>query len=142
MDSRTDPAEDGDETPLQQLVAGVVIALIFLVGFGLLAVGYPWFWVAFPVGFAGVLPAALAVVKWYEMRQAEQVADTTPDELESALATLRRRYAEGEIDEAEFEQRVERLLGTESVADAEEYVERLGRREKQREAEQPTERER
>ncbi|MFC6724426.1 SHOCT domain-containing protein, partial [Halobium palmae] len=66
--------EDDEETPLEQVVAGVVIATIFLVGFGLLALGFPWFWVAFPVGFAGVLPAAIGLVRWYESRRESEGA--------------------------------------------------------------------
>jgi hypothetical protein len=38
------------------------------------------------------------------------------------MEELRGRYARGEIDEAEFEHRVERLLRTETVADAREYL--------------------
>ncbi|SEO43967.1 Uncharacterized membrane protein [Halogranum amylolyticum] len=128
---RADGGAD-DETPLQELVAGVVVALVFLVGFGLLAVGYPWFWVAFPVGFAGVLPAALALTKLYERSQRTNDADDVgvPDERADALATLRARYARGELDEAEFERRLERLLETESVADASEHVARERERER------------
>lgn len=133
---RTDGGED-DETPLQQLVAGVVIACIFLVGFGLLAVGYPWFWIAFPVGFAGVLPAALALAKLYEERHETEDTPTVgdadlTDERADALAVLRDRYARGELDEEEFEHRLERLLETERVADAKAHVER-GRRQDERE---------
>ncbi|KTG25599.1 hypothetical protein AUR66_00905 [Haloferax profundi] len=108
---------DDEETPLEQVVAGVVMALTFLVGFGLLALGYPFFWVAFPVGFAGVLPAAIGLVRLYESRQTEE-ADEEQSETEDALATLRRRYANGELTEEEFEAKVERLLETETVADA------------------------
>ncbi|SFL00775.1 Short C-terminal domain-containing protein [Halogranum rubrum] len=126
---RTDGGEeDEEETPLQQLVAGVVIALIFLVGFGLLAVGYPWFWVAFPVGFAGVLPAALALAKLYEhsrdSRASRPSEPTVTDEHADALAALRARYARGELDEEEFEHRLERLLETETVDDARAHVTR------------------
>lgn len=105
-----------EDSPLEELVAGVVIALIFLVGFGLFALGNPWFWVAFPVGFAGVLPAAIALVKLYESRQ-KQDTDAV-DETADALETLRRRYAVGELTEEEFEEKVEHLLETETVADA------------------------
>jgi uncharacterized membrane protein len=124
---RADGGDEEEETPLQQLVAGVVIALIFLVGFGLLAVDYPWFWVAFPIGFAGVLPAALALAKLYEARSERDetpVSADVPDEQSEALATLRARYARGDLDEEEFEHRLEKLLETENVADARAYVTR------------------
>ncbi|KAB1189181.1 SHOCT domain-containing protein [Haloferax sp. MBLA0077] len=93
------------------------MALTFLVGFGLLALGYWWFWIVFPIGFAGVLPAAIGLVKLYESRRREDESESH-SETEEALATLRRRYANGELTEAEFEEKVERLLETETVADA------------------------
>lgn len=120
-----------EETPLEQVVVGVVMALTFLVGFGLLAVGYPWFWIAFPVGFAGVLPAAIGLVRLYESRTATSEGER--DERTDALESLRERYARGEIDEAEFESRLELLLETESVSEAEAYRAR-GEAERERES--------
>jgi len=50
-------------------------------------------------------------------RHSGSVGDGTRSECSaSAIATLRRRYASGELSEAEFERRVERLLETEGVA--------------------------
>jgi len=46
------------------------------------------------------------------------------DEDEAALEALKRRYARGEIDEAEFERRTATLLENESVDDARERIER------------------
>ncbi|CQR50842.1 MULTISPECIES: SHOCT domain-containing protein [Haloferax] len=114
-----DDAEGDEDSSLEQLVAGVVVALIFLVGFGLLALGESWFWVVFPVGFAGVLPAALALARIYESRRGDG-ADESTTETEDALEALRRRYATGELSEDEFEAKVERLLETETVTDARE----------------------
>jgi uncharacterized membrane protein len=133
MEDRRATGEDEDDTPLQEVVAGVVIGLILLTAFTLLALGYPFFWVVFPVGFAGVLPAAIGLTKLYERRKRRERDSDQADETETALETLRRRYATGEIDEAEFERRVERLLGTETVADADEYVREA--RERERESE-------
>lgn len=42
---------------------------------------------------------------------------------EDPLAELRRRYARGEVSEAEFERTVDRLLATEDVATAERETE-------------------
>ncbi|AFK18363.1 SHOCT domain-containing protein [Haloferax mediterranei ATCC 33500] len=128
-----DDVDDDGDSPLEQLVAGVVMAFIFLVGFGLLALGVPWFWVAFPVGFAGVLPAAIALARLYESRDSDDATATS--ETEDALETLRQRYAEGELTEAEFEAKVERLLETETVSDARKQVENRQRDETETTAE-------
>lgn len=113
--------EDDEETPLEQIVAGAVMGVTFLVGFSLMFAGFPFFWVAFVVGFAGVLPMALGFVKLYERRQ-RGVSQTASEE--DALDELRARYARGELSDEEFERRVERLLETESLADAQAYIER------------------
>jgi uncharacterized membrane protein len=118
MDEDTD-----DESPLEEAVSGAVIALTFLVGFGLLAAGVPYFWVAFPVGFAGLLPMALGLAKLYR-RRAESGTERARTESEEALEELRQRYARGELTDEEFEQQVERLLETESVSDARTFAER------------------
>jgi uncharacterized membrane protein len=104
------------ETPLEEATAGAVVGVTLLAGFGLLFAGVESFWVAFVVGFAGLLPAAMGAVRYY---QQDATAGGRPkSETDEALEELRQRYARGELTEAEFERRVERLLETESVADA------------------------
>lgn len=76
------------------------------------------------MGFAGVLPLSHGLVQYYQYRSDGSDADDARTETEDALAELRERYARGELSDAEFERRVERLVGTESVSDAREYVER------------------
>lgn len=109
-------AEDEDEDPLESVVAGAVTAVTFLVGFGLLFAGVPWFWVAFPVGFAGVLPMAVGAARLYRHRQESETQSATEDD--DALTTLRDRYARGKLTDAEFERQVERLLETEDAETA------------------------
>ena len=111
----------GGETPFVSLVQAVVSGAIISIGVFLLVADWSLFWLVFVVGFVAVLPAATKLAEWYESRPAdEDEADgEDEDKQASALATLRDRYASGEIDEAEFERRVERLLETESVEDAE-----------------------
>lgn len=46
---------------------------------------------------------------------------------DDALAVLRRRYANGELTDAEFERRLETLVATETAVDVERYVGRDGR---------------
>ena len=117
--------EEGDaasgDSPLVSLVQAVVSGAIISIGVFLLVADWSLFWLVFVIGFVAVLPAATKLAEWYESRStdADETEPEDDDEQASALATLRDRYASGEIDEAEFECRVERLLETESVADAE-----------------------
>lgn len=116
--------EDEGESPLEEIVSSAVIALTLLVAFGLMAAGVPYFWIAFVVGFAGVLPVSLGLVRYYEEQGVNPGGTAGGSETGDALEELRQRYARGELSDEEFERRVEHLLETESVYDAREYVER------------------
>lgn len=126
------------EQPLVAVAVGLVTTFTLLTAFTLLAIGFPFFWVAFPIGFGGVLPAAVGLAKWYEENadQEEPVPETAsvgnvekPDEQENALAVLRNWYARGDINEEEFERRLEQLLETDSVENATAYMQRERSRE-------------
>ena len=108
-------AEDEDDD-LETIVGGAVTMLVFTVAFGLMFVGIPYFWVAFPIGFGGLLPMALGATRLYRRRRESEQRPT--DEDDDALAALRERYARGDLTEAEFERQVERLLKTEEAATA------------------------
>ena len=124
--SRSDTAGNGDESsPLEAVAAGVVTIITLGVAFSLLALGQSYFWVAFPIGFGGGMPLAIGLARWYGSQS--ETAKSTQEghsETDTALAALRDRYARGELNDEEFKIRVERLLETESVADAESFVER------------------
>lgn len=110
-------AADTDDGSLESIVAGAVTMLTMTVAFGLLALGISGFWIAFPVGFGGVLPLAVTLARRYESDDDSSDPDTRETD-DDALDALRARYARGEIGEAEFERRVERLLETERADDA------------------------
>ena len=97
------------------LVPGAVSAGTLVVAFTLLAVGFEYFWVTFIVGFGVLLPTATSLAATRPTETSRAGTDR-PDEREDddALATLRQRYARGELSDAEFEQQVERLLETET----------------------------
>jgi uncharacterized membrane protein len=112
---------------LASRASSVVGTATLVLGLAALAAGVDWFWMVFVVGWVVVTPAAEWAARQYESR-AEESADgrTTDhamadDETADALDELRDRYARSDIDEAEFERRVERLLETESVDDAESH---------------------
>ena len=126
------------EQPLVAVAVGLVTTFTLLTAFTLLAIGFPFFWVLFPIGFGGILPAAVGLAKWYEDNadQEESVPEIAsvenaekPDEQEDALAVLRNRYARGDINEEKFERRLEQLLETDSVENATAYVQRERSRE-------------
>lgn len=91
-------------------IGGLVSLAVLAVGLGGLALDVPGAWVAFPVGYGVVLPLA---VGWASRSSEDADADGEGRTDDDPLATLRSRYARGEIDEAEFEGRLERLLETE-----------------------------
>jgi uncharacterized membrane protein len=108
------------------VAAGVTTLVVLGVAFGAMALGIPYFWVVFPVGFGVVLPLVVAYSTWRERSQsrswrdgsADRRRDTGAGGTDEALQTLRSRYAHGELSEEAFERRLERLLGTETVDDA------------------------
>ena len=87
------------------------------------------FWVIFIIGFAVVLP--LVGILFDEDDESATGTDPPSDrnrggerEKENALERLKRRYAEGELSDEEFERRLERLLETETESAAADYLRR------------------
>lgn len=108
------------------------VLAILILGLGLadlwidLVPGVP-FWAIFAIGYAVVLPL-VAIALGESDDEAETDRSSDPDEAtETPLDRLKRRYAEGEIDEDEFERRLERLLETEDESAAADYAERTRR---------------
>jgi uncharacterized membrane protein len=109
------------ELPGDPAKAVVVPVSIIAFLFGIVQVGTGTLFGVLPilVGVVGLLYLAGGepIAEWLDTRAT--AADATPDDsAEDALTTLRRRYARGDIDHAEFERRLNDLLETETVDDA------------------------
>jgi uncharacterized membrane protein len=138
-----------EETPValtDQIPAVLALAIL---GAGLLALflGYGWFWMVFALGFAVVLPLVTILTQSFSKRrrhrrerrgerqwergwkydEGNDRSDGRDGTRQDALDTLRDRYARGEIDEEEFERRVDLLLENETIGDVK------ARRERERE---------
>jgi len=68
-----------------------------MMGYGDMA-GYGWIWMTVGLAFWGVI-AAFAIYAFSRLGSGARPPDTAPEEI------LRRRYAHGEIDAAEYEAR-------------------------------------
>jgi uncharacterized membrane protein len=119
--------DPSDAHPLAPLVSTAVTAGTLLVAFTLLALGVDFFWVAFVVGFGGVLPVSFGLLAHAERTGSERPDQGRDEAEDTALATLRRQYARGEIGDAAFEERLERLLETESKRERELADEQTGK---------------
>ena len=115
---------------LRDELTGVVALLVLGVGLADLFLDilpFVEFWVVFIIGYAVVLP--IVAIALDETDESVAAPEPTPDrtdeqEQEDALERLKRRYAEGEISDEEFERRLERLLETEDESAAADYLRR------------------
>jgi uncharacterized membrane protein len=109
---------------------GIVSTLVTAVWMGALFTSQDWWLAALIVGYAAVVP--ITAMLFGDEEEAEEAMDGSWDywrgrpkreeddeEEETALEALRRRYAEGELSEEQFERKLETLLETETIEDVE-----------------------
>jgi uncharacterized membrane protein len=134
----------GDESVGQRLrenATGIVSTLVTAIWMGALFTGQSWWLAAMLVGYVGVVP--ITAMLFGDEDEAEEAVDGSWDhwrgkpkqddeDEETPLETLRRRYAEGELSEAQFERKLDQLLETETMEDAEEYARRERETERER----------
>mgnify|MGYP006274762639 FL=1 len=129
---------------LRENAVGIVSTLVTAIWMGALFTNQDWWLAALLVGYVAVIPVTAMLFGdeeeaeeamdgswdyWRGKPKREDDEDEDEDE-ETPLETLRRRYAEGELSEAQFERKLDQLLETETMEDAEEYA---GRRDRERE---------
>ncbi|WP_053948614.1 SHOCT domain-containing protein [Halolamina sediminis] len=140
----SDAGGDGQDSVGQRLrenATGIVSTLVTAIWLGALFTDQGWWLAAMLVGYIAVVPITAMLFgdeeeqeEWLD-RDGDSATKRSSDENEETpLETLRRRYAEGELSEAQFERKLDQLLGTETMEDAEEYA-RRERRERETERE-------
>ena len=136
-----------EQTAMGRLRANVTeltSILVTVLWLTLLFIGPGNLWlVVMLVGYIGVVPI-VSILAGDEEDELESNTDsptdpTTGSQRETATETpleeLRRRYAEGELTDEQFERKVERLLETETLEDAEDRFRRDARAPDRRETE-------
>ena len=107
--------------PTLAITAGLLVATVFA------GVGFAWALVSrvsLPRGERLAALAERAEREYPPLRMAglsgllSPPAPSSKERAEDALAELKRRYVEGELDEREFERRVDRLVANESIDEA------------------------
>lgn len=123
--------QDSVSQRLQENATGIVSTIVTGVWMGAMFTGQDWWLAALLVGYVAVVP--ITAMLFGDEEEAESIAsdwigndsshsssaETGANE-ETPLETVRRRYAEGELTEAQFEQKLEQLLSTESIEDVDE----------------------
>lgn len=122
-----------DDEDWRDRAVPVAALLVLGVGFVGMFLSIEWFWMVWVLGFAVVVPmlAVLLGVDDEEEPTSGPAGKTTRDAGDAseyrgtdetgadALETLRERYARGDLTDAQFERKLERLLETETVEDLE-----------------------
>lgn len=118
---------------LRENAVSIVSTLVTAVWLGAMFTGQSWWLAAMLVGYIAVVPITAMLFgddedreEWLDRDADEESTDRSADE-ETPLETLRRRYAEGELSEAQFERKLDQLLETETVEAAEAYARREDR---------------
>ncbi|QCW02143.1 SHOCT domain-containing protein [Natrinema pallidum] len=137
-------------TRFREHASGIASLLVTAIWLGAMVTGQDWWLAALLVGYIAVVPIVGMLFDEKPEDEPERTAPET-DEMErnpeptptdsdtaarDALETLRERYAAGELTDAQFERKLERLLDTETLADA------RARARDQRRPDRPVDRER
>lgn len=135
-------SEDTPAARLRENATSVATTVVTGIWLAALFTGQEWWLAALIVGYVAVIPLVALLFgdegdrderrndwtdgAWWgwEQDSSERGVDAADAEDAGAdddsLATLRRRYAEGELTDEQFERKLERLLETETLEDAEE----------------------
>jgi len=137
---------DGPLARLRENATGVVSTLVTGIWLAALFLDQSW-WLGFMLfGYIVIVPLTALLFgdedeiedHWDDESTVDTSDRDTTDEQDDALATLRERYARGELTDEQFERKVEQLLETETLEDIEDHTEPATSGTPSREAESET----
>ncbi|MFO7927322.1 SHOCT domain-containing protein [Natronomonas sp.] len=114
---------------LRENVTGIVALIVTGTWLAALLSGQGW-WLPFMLfGYIVIVPVVAIlfgdaddVAEWWDDETAPETVDVeTADAEPEPLQTLRDRYARGELSDAEFDRKLDRLLETETIDEVSEY---------------------
>jgi len=119
----------GPRERVRENLTGVVSMLVTGLWMAALFTGQDWWLAVLLVGYVVVVPVTALlfgddedIAEWWDddatAEERDRDRERTVDD-EDPLATLRERYARGELTDEQFERKVERLLETETLEDIE-----------------------
>lgn len=120
---------------LDENITGIVSMLVLGLGFVALFAGVEYFFLIWILGFAVVVPiVAMLFENEDESESPTEHADRVPrrsdDDTNDALATLRERYARGDLTDEQFERKLDRLFETDNPENAAAWRDREADRER------------
>lgn len=120
---------------IDENITGIVSMLVLGLGFVALFAGVDYFFLIWILGFAVVVPiVAMLFENEDESESPTEHADRVPrrsdDDTNDALATLRERYARGDLTDEQFERKLDRLFETDSPENAAAWRDREADRER------------
>jgi len=114
-----------------RVVTGMMLGVFLAFGVDtIIVVGALWYVGQIPGATAGAISAAVLgvfglwiLVRWVRLRRAARLDGENADRADSRdqrdpVAQLKRRYAEGEISDAEFERRLDTMFGADRRAES------------------------
>ena len=133
-DAPGDMVEPGPLRRGRENLTGIVSVLVTGTWLAALVTGQDW-WLGFMLfGYVVIVPLVAIlfgdeedVEEWWDEDDVTTDRDREPasnGDRNDALATLRERYARGELTDEQFERKVERLLQTETLEDVEDRASR------------------
>lgn len=123
--------DDSVRTRTRENASGIAAVLVTGTWLALLMLDIELWLAVMLFGYIAVVPVVSMLFDEEEETESDRAPASEPqrdtESADDALQRLRRRYADGELTDEQFERKLERLLETETVEDVEQHVDAVRR---------------